>query len=298
MSMRANPYTLLTLTTLFWAGNAIAGKLAAGDISPVALTFARWFFACIAFYFFARPHLKADWPAIRRHLPLLSTLGALGFSAFNIGFYWALQYTSAINVTIEQSAMPVLIILANYLFFRMRITALQGLGVLLTITGVLVTATRGSPLSIFETGVNRGDAMMILCVLLYGSYTVALRFRPDIHWTSLMFVLSLSATLFALPFYAVEIVQDGFRAPGPEAWGIIAYTAIFPSMLSQLFFIRGVAMLGANRAGLFINLVPIFGALLAVSILGENFRAYHFAGLALVLGGIAMAERFGEHRRA
>jgi drug/metabolite transporter (DMT)-like permease len=180
----------------------------------------------------------------------------------------------------------------------MRVSALQGLGILLTITGVLVTATRGSPLSIFETGVNRGDAMMMLCVLLYSSYTVALRFRPDIHWTSLMFVLSLSATLFAIPFYATEIVQDGFRAPGAQAWGIIAYTAIFPSMLSQLFFIRGVAMLGANRAGLFINLVPIFAALLAVSILGEHFRTYHLIGLALVLGGIAMAERFGEHRRA
>lgn len=296
--MRANPYALLILTTLFWAGNAIAGKLAVGEISPVALTFARWFFACIAFYFVARPHLKTDWPAIRRHLPMLATLGALGFSAFNIGLYWALQYTSAINVTIEQSAMPVLIILANYLFFRMRISALQGLGVFLSITGVLVTATRGSPLSIFESGVNRGDAMMMLCVLLYAGYTVALRFRPDIHWTSLMFVLSLSATVFVIPFYATEIVQDGFRAPGTQAWIIIAYTAIFPSMLSQLFFIRGVAMLGANRAGLFINLVPIFAALLAVSILGEHFRTYHLIGLALVLGGIALAERFGEHRRA
>jgi len=296
--MRANPYTLLTLTTVFWAGNAIAGKLAAGVISPVALTFSRWLIACIVFYIFARPHLKNDWGTVRRHLPLLFALGALGFSAFNIGFYWALNYTTAINVTIEQSAMPVLIIIANYLFFSLRITALQALGVLLTITGVLVTATRGSPLAVLETGVNRGDAMMMLCVLLYGSYTVALRFRPDMHWMSLMFVLTFCAMLFSLPFYAVETVRDGIEIPGPEAWAIIAYTAIFPSMLSQLFFIRGVAMLGANRAGLFINLVPIFGAILAVMILGESFRTYHLAGLLLVLGGIAMAERFGEHRTA
>ena len=294
--MPANPYTLLTLTTLFWAGNAIAGKLAAGVISPVALTFSRWLIACVVFYIFARPHLIGDWPIIRRRLPLLFALGALGFSAFNIGFYWALNYTTAINVTIEQSAMPVLIILANYLFFSMRITGLQALGVLLTITGVLVTATRGSPLGIFEAGVNRGDAVMMLSVILYGSYTVALRFRPDIHWTSLMFVLTCSATLFALPLYALEIARDGFRMPGPDAWAIIAYTAIFPSMLGQLFFIRSITMLGANRASLFINLVPIFGALLAVVILGESFRLYHLAGLALVLGGIAMAERFRQRR--
>ncbi len=294
--MHANPYALLTLTTLLWAGNAIAGKMAAGVISPVALTFARWLIACVAFYFFARPHLKNDWPTIRKHLPLLFGLGALGFSAFNFGLYWALHYTTAINVTIEQSAMPVLIIFANYLFFSMRITGLQGVGVLLTIIGVLVTATRGSPLAVLESGVNRGDAVMMLAVLLYGSYTVALRFRPDIHWTSLMFVLTSSAAAFAVPFYAVEILRDGFRMPGREAWAIIAYTAIFPSMVSQLFFIRGVAMLGANRAGLFINLVPVFGALLAVLILGESFRLYHMVGLALVLGGIAMAERFGEQR--
>jgi len=296
--MRANPYTLLTLTTLFWAGNAIAGKLAAGVISPVALTFSRWLIACIVFYIFARPHLKHDWAIVRRHLGLLFALGALGFSAFNIGFYWALNYTTALNVTIEQSAMPVLIIIANYLFFSLRITALQALGVLLTITGVLVTATRGSPLTVLETGVNRGDAMMMLCVLLYGGYTVALRFRPDIHWMSLMFVLTFSAMLFSVPFFAVEIIQDGMKLPGPDAWAIIAYTAIFPSMLSQLFFIRGVAILGANRAGLFINLVPIFGAILAVMILAESFRPYHLAGLLLVLGGIAMAERFGERRNA
>jgi len=296
--MHANPYALLTLTTLLWAGNAIAGKMAAGVISPVALTFARWLIACVAFYFLARPHLKNDWPAIHKSLPLLFGLGALGFSAFNFALYWALHYTTAINVTIEQSAMPVLIIFANYLFFSMRITGLQAIGVLLTIIGVLVTATRGSPLAIFEIGINRGDAVMMLAVLLYGSYTVALRFRPDIHWTSLMFVLTCSAAIFALPFYAVEILRDGFRMPGPEAWAIIAYTAIFPSMVSQIFFIRGVAILGANRAGLFINLVPIFGALLAVLILGESFRPYHMVGLALVLGGIAVAERFGEHRPA
>ena len=296
--MHANPYALLTLTTLLWAGNAIAGKMAAGVISPVALTFARWLIACVAFYFLARPHLKNDWPAIRKSLPLLFGLGALGFSAFNFALYWALHYTTAINVTIEQSAMPVLIIFANYLFFSMRITGLQAIGVLLTIIGVLVTASRGSPLAIFEIGINRGDAVMMLAVLLYGSYTVALRFRPDIHWTSLMFVLTCSAAIFALPFYAVEILRDGFRMPGPEAWAIIAYTAIFPSMVSQIFFIRGVAILGANRAGLFINLVPIFGALLAVLILGESFRPYHMVGLALVLGGIAVAERFGEHRPA
>lgn len=113
-----------------------------------------------------------------------------------------------------------------------------------------------------------------------------------------MFALATAAMLFALPFYGAEIVREGFRVPSPGGWALIAYTAIFPSMISQLFFIRGVAMIGANRAGVFINLVPIFAALLAVLILGEVFQLYHLAGLVLVLGGLALAERFGGHRRA
>jgi drug/metabolite transporter (DMT)-like permease len=289
-----NAYTLLTLTTLFWAGNAIAGKLAAGVITPVELTFLRWLVACVLIYHFARPHLARDWPLIRHNWPLLFTLGALGLAAFNFALYGALHHTTAINVTIEQSCMPMLIILANYLFFKQRISALQGVGVLLTVTGVLVTATRGTPFTIFESGVNRGDAIMLLGVLLYGGYTVALRFRPQMHWMSFMLAIAVSALLFSVPFYIFQGVRGGFHMPGPQAWAIIAYTAVFPSLLSQVFFIRGVAMLGANRAGLFINLVPVFGALLAVVLLGERFRLYHLAGMALVLGGIALAERFRE----
>jgi len=285
-----NAYTLLVLTTLFWAGNAIAGKLAAGVISPVELTFFRWLVACVLVYAVARPHLAHDWAIMRRHLPLLFTLGALGLAAFNFALYGALHHTTAINVTIEQSCMPVLIMLANYLFFGQRVTTLQSVGVVLTIAGVVVTATRGAPLSVLETGVNRGDAIMMLAVLLYGGYTVALRYRPQIHWMSLMLALAVSA--LAVPFYAVEAAREGFRPPSLEAWAIVAYTAVFPSLLSQVFYIRGVAMLGPNRAGLFINLVPIFGALLAVLLLGEVFRPFHLTGLVLVLGGIALAEHF------
>ena len=290
-----NAYALLVLTTLFWAGNAIAGKLAVGLITPVELTFFRWLSASLLVFLFARRHLVEDWPVIRRHWPLLFALGALGFTGFNLALYAALGHTSAINVTIEQSCMPVLIILANFIFFRQRVAWIQGLGVVLTITGVVLTATRGTPLSIVESGVNRGDAIMMIGVLLYGGFTVALRYRPAMHWTSLMMSLAASAFVFAIPFYVAERLSAGPHLPGIAAWSIIAYTAIFPSLLSQAFFIRGVSMLGANRAGLFINLVPIFGSGLAVLLLGEHFRLYHLAGLVLVLGGIALAERF-RHR--
>ena len=159
-------------------------------------------------------------------------------------------------------------------------------------SGVVVTATHGAPLALLEAGINRGDAIMMVAVLLYAGYAVALRWKPAVHWLSLLFAMAVAALLCATPAFLVEIATQGWRMPSAQGWLIVAYTAVFPSIVSQLFFIRGVELIGSNRAGLFINLVPIFGALLAVALLGEVFRAYHLLGLVLVIGGILIAERF------
>lgn len=293
-----NAYLLLILTTLFWAGNASAGKLAVDLVSPFALTFLRWVIACAILLVLARPHLRTDWPVLRERLPVLFALGAIGFTGFNLGIYGAVHYTSAINVTIEQGCMPALIMLINYAVFRQRISALQGLGLLITVVGVLVTATHGAPLQLFAGGLNRGDAIMLLAVLAYAGYTVALRDRPQVHWLSMLLVLAMAALLSSAPFFLWDVLRTGLPQPGAQGWLIIAYIAVFPSILSQLFFIRGVELIGPNRAGLFINLVPVFGAVLAVLVAGEVFRAYHAVGIGLVIGGIAVAERLGRVRTA
>ena len=287
-----NAYLLLVITTVSWAGNAIAGRLAAGVLTPVTLTFLRWVLAVSIIFVLARPHLARDLASLRRHWKLLTALGGLGFTGFNLLLYWALNHTTAINVTIEQSAMPVLIMLVNFVAFHQRIGALQALGVGATIVGVVITATHGAPLALLEAGINRGDAIMMVAVLLYAGYAVALRWKPAVHWLSLLFAMAVAALLCATPAFLVEIATQGWRMPSAQGWLIVAYTAVFPSIVSQLFFIRGVELIGSNRAGLFINLVPIFGALLAVALLGEVFRAYHLLGLVLVIGGILIAERF------
>lgn len=289
----ANAYLLLTLTTVFWAGNAIAGKLAAGVVSPTTLTFLRWVLASILIVFLARSHLRRDLRTLRRHWPLVFAFGGFGFGAFNLLLYAALNHTTAINVTIEQSAMPVMVMLVNFIVFRLRIRVLQAIGVVATMLGVIVTASRGEPLTLLEVGVNRGDALMMAAVLVYALYTVALRLKPQVHWMSLLAGMAISALLFVTPFFVHEVARGGFVAPALDGWLIIAYTAIFPSVMSQLFFMRGVELIGSNRASLFINLVPIFGSLLAVLVLGEVFRAYHLLSLLLVFGGIWLAERFG-----
>jgi len=288
----ANAYLLLCLTTLFWAGNAIAGKLAAGVLTPVTLTFLRWLVASVLILIIAAPHLRRDLSTLRRHWLLVFGLGALGFAAFNLLLYGALNHTTAINVTIEQSAMPVFVMLVNFLAFGQRIRALQVLGVAATVAGVMITATRGDPGSLLALDINRGDAIMMGAVALYSGYTVALRFKPAVHWLSLLFAMAASALAFSIPFFVVEVARGGFTAPSLTGWLIVLYTAVFPSVMSQLFFMRGVELIGSNRASLSINLVPIFGSSLAVLLLHEALRAYHLMGLLLVLGGITLAERY------
>lgn len=291
--MARKAYLLLFLTALFWGGNAVAGKLAIGHVSPMILTAMRWGFAFVILLAIGWPRLRGDWPRVRHHWLYLIVLGMLGFTVFNVALYSALLFTSAINASIEQAAMPMVIFLANFLLFRMRVAAAQIAGFLISIAGVMLTASHGDPARLLKLDVNFGDALMVVAVLVYGGYTVALRFKPAIHWQSLMIALTFGAFVTALPFAAAEAAYGTLILPDARGWAIVAYTAIFPSILAQIFYIRGVELIGGNRAGLFINLVPVCGTLLSILILGEAFHFYHAIAMALVLGGIWLAE----HRR-
>ena len=289
MTQRA--YIYLMLTTLFWGANAVAGKLAVGVISPMLLTTMRWSLAVILLVSFAWPQIRRDMPAIRKHWPVLAALGAAGFAAFNITLYSALEYTSAINVVIMQAGMPLVIFLANLLIFRVAITGEQVLGFILTVAGVMTVASGGSIEQLLSLTLNRGDAIMLVAVLVYGGYTVALRYRPVMHWQSMMAVMATAAIVASIPFTIWEIAVGRVVWPGLEGLAIVAYTAIFPSLISQVLFIQANGMIGSNRAGLFVNLVPIFGTILSVLVLRETLHVFHIVALVLVMGGIWLAER-------
>ena len=149
----------------------------------------------------------------------------------------------------------------------------------------------GSLAALMALGVNPGDALVIFAIAVYGLYTVALRDKPATHWKSLMIALSGLSFVTALPFAFAEWAAGASLGPTPKGWAILAYAAIFPSILSQVFWIRGNELIGANRAGLFINLVPVFGTALAILILGERLAPFHILALVLVMGGIAIAEK-------
>ncbi|MDP2121065.1 MAG: DMT family transporter [Hoeflea sp.] len=286
-------YLFLTITALSWGANAVAGKMAVGHISPMLLTSVRWGLALLILLTFTLPQLRRDRETIRANLPLLICYGMFGFAFFNILLYSALEYTTAINVAIEQAGMPMVIFLANFLLFRIRTTPAQIAGFALTVAGVAITASGGSLARLIGLELNQGDALMLLAVFCYGGYSVALRYKPVLHWQSMITVMAAAAFATSLPFTAFEIARDSVIWPDTRGWLVAAFTAIFPSLISQVLFIKGNELIGSNRAGIFINLVPIFGTILSVMILGEVLHVYHVVALGLVLGGIWLAERRG-----
>jgi drug/metabolite transporter (DMT)-like permease len=159
-----------------------------------------------------------------------------------------------------------------------------------------VTTTGGDPASFFAQGLGKGDAIMLLASLFYAAYTFGLRWKPAIHWMSFMWVIAVSAFIMTLPFAGWELAKGQFTLPSAKGVLVLFYVVIFPTIVSQLCWARGVELIGSNRAGLFINLVPIFGSVMAGLILREDFQWYHMAGLTLVLLGIGMSERAADNR--
>lgn len=296
--MHRKAYALLILTMLFWGGNSVAGKLAVGHISPMMLTTLRWVIALAVLVPLSWTSLREDWPVIRRNFLLLAALGAIGFTFFTAAMYSALTYTTAINAAIEQAGMPMVIFLANFILFRIRVGWLQIVGFVMSLVGIALTASHGELSRLTGLKINFGDALMLLAVLSYGSYTVALRFKPPIRWQSTIFILSASAFVTSIPFLAWEIASGGLIAPDATGWGVTVYAALLPSVVAQVFYIRGNELIGGNRASLFINLVPIFGIVLSVLILRETFHLFHLVAMTLVLGGIWLAENSGRKQAA
>ncbi|MET3661526.1 DMT family transporter [Aquamicrobium ahrensii] len=296
--MKQNPYILLAAATLFWAGNSVAGKMAAGHVSPMFLNAIRWGVVLAILGLAGRREIVIDWPVIRQRKWYLLAMGAIGFTMFSAALYSALLYTSATNASIEQGGIPLLVFMFSYLLYGARTTLAQLGGFVLSFVGIILTATQGEPVRLLQLDVNFGDALMIVAILTYGFYTAALRRKPQLHWMSLMVALCAGAFISALPLLWAEAAAGGLILPDATGWAIIAYVVLFPSLLSQITYIRGVELIGANRAGLFINLLPIWGAFLAVVILGEEFRTYHAIALLLVLSGVLIAEYDGRRRAA
>lgn len=284
-------YLLLTITAACWGGNAIFGRLAVGEISPMLLVSLRWGGAVLLLVIFANKYIRRDWHIIRAHFRYLIAMGTIGFTAFNSLFYVAAHSTTAVNIGIIQGSMPAMVLMGAFLFFRTPVSRLQKLGVSVTFLGVIIVGIGGDFTRLTEMALNQGDLIMLFACILYSGYTVGLRNRPETSALGLFTALALAAFLASLPLTAVEISTGQQMWPGTEGWIIVALITLLPSFIAQISFIRGVEIIGPGRAGAFINLVPIFASVFAVSYLGEPFEVFHGIALTMVLGGIWLSEK-------
>lgn len=268
------------------------GRLAVGEISPMALVAARWFGVVVLSAIFLRKSLIRDWPILKQHWRFVLFMGSVGFTIFNVLFYVAAHHTLAINIGIVQGAIPIFVMLGSMLVYRIKIGFLQATGVFVTLIGVLVIVTAGEFERLIELSVNYGDFLMLIACVFYSIYAIGLRKRPNVSPLSLFAAMACVAFLIAIPFASFEAMTGGYIAPTTTGLVIVGLVVIFPSFVSQLSFILGVDKIGPARAGIFVNLVPIFAAGMAVVFVDEEFQFFHGAALALVLFGIFLSERF------
>lgn len=288
-----HPYLLLSLAVLFWAGNSIVGRVFAEDIPPVALVFWRWTVAVVILTPLCFKAFWRDLPMIRLHWRYVMVQGAFSITAFNALLYWGLHYTNVVNTSLIQATMPVLTLVFSLWLLKKGVTRWAGVGIALSLCGVAWVVMRGDFHTLQTLAVNQGDLIILVAMMAWAIYTVLLSKMPSgISRMAIAYAMVLSGLLFLTPLYAWEwAVFGGFDLTEETIWAFV-YVGIFPSVLSLLCWNRGVELVGANVAGSFLNLMPFYGAVLAVLLLGEQLYSYHWVGVGLIFSGIYLVTRF------
>ena len=282
-----NPYLLLTLTALFWSGNMVIGRGIRADVPPLTLAFWRWVIALVLVLPLALPHLKSQWPLLLKGWKPVLILGVIGVGGYNTFAYLALQDTTATNAALLNSFIPVVTIAISWAFLGKHLNRPQAIGILISLLGALTIVARGDLQVLTHLNLNIGDAWMLGAVLVWALYTVGLAWRPAGVDPMLMLAAMTAVGVTALfPAYLWEMAQGKHINVHLGSLASLAYVGIFPSFLGYIFYNRGVAEVGANKASLFIHLMPVFGTLLSAIFLGEIPLWYHYLGIGLIFTGI------------
>jgi len=287
----SNAYLLLSITSLCWAGNFVVGRGIYQEVPPVTLATIRWFGAFLIILPFAWTHLVKDWPTIKKHWLIMIVLGSIGIGSFNTLVYIGVNYTTAINGLIMNSASPVFMAIMAFLLFKERISLRQCTGILLSIIGVCVVISRGNITSFGNLTFNKGDLFVLAAFFVWAVYTVLLRLRPDIHNLSFLSMTFILAALANTPFLLLELWSGRIIHLSSNSAAGLLYVMIFPSIIGYLFYNRGIKLIGANRGGAFLHLVPVFGAIMAVLFLGETLENFHIIGFLAIITGVIMTTK-------
>jgi drug/metabolite transporter (DMT)-like permease len=285
------PRLLLTLVSIFWAGNFVLGRGIVGEIPPVTLACLRWMLATLIFLPFAWQHLERDAAAIRKNWLMLVFLGVIGAGCYNTLSYLGLVWTEALNGLVLSAAGPMFIAFTAWGLFGDRLEPMQAVGLAAGFFGVLIIIAKGDLASLAAFRFNSGDLLLIVGLITWSVYTAFLRKRPHISWQSFNISTYGVAAIANVPLALIEHRLGHSMKANAATIATIAYVAIFPSLLAYIFYNRGVELLGPARTGLYMFLVPVFGSLLAVIFLGERLHLYHALGFAFIIGGVVIGSR-------
>jgi drug/metabolite transporter (DMT)-like permease len=282
-----HPYLLLVLTTLFWSGNMVIGRAIRDQVPPLSLAFWRWAIALTLVLPLALPHLRAQWPLLRRGWKAVVILGLLGVGGYNTLAYIALQYTPATNAVLLNSFIPIATITLSWIFLKNTLRASRA-SVFCSRSSAsrrLSAVARSRPWP--GLSLNVGDLWMLAAVFTWALYTIGLQWRPaGVNPMLLLAAFTIVGLLALTPGYAWEIAQGETIRVSAGVLAGIAYTGVFPGFLGYVFYNRAVAEVGASKASLFIHLMPVFGTLLSAIFLDEVPQLYHYVGITLIFAGI------------
>jgi drug/metabolite transporter (DMT)-like permease len=292
--MRATTLLVLTVPPLMWASNAIVGRMAAGTIPPLTLNFLRWVVALAVLLPFIFTQLKVDWSLGRQHWKLFAVTGFLSTTCYNALQYLALITSSPINIALITAAGPIFTLLVGRAFFAAHIGRAAALGAVLSILGVAWVLVRGEIQNLTQVAFVSGDLFMLFAIGLWSVYTWLLRERPKaMSGYSVLALQMIWGLAFAVPMVLAEVLWGGYP---PVEWdahvlGMVVYVALGPALLAYICWQRAVALTGSQLPMFFLNLTPVFAAILAVLLLGEFPKSYHYIGLALIVLGIVLSNR-------
>lgn len=286
-----NAYLLLAIAPLCWAGNHVVGRAVAGVVPSAGLSVLRWSLAVLILLPFAWPHLRREAHLMWSRPWTMLFLASTGAGIFGTMQFVVAEWTSALNMSVINSTAPIMILLASRLLFGERLRALQLAGVAISTLGLLAIVTQGQPARLMALSFERGDLMVLANMCLWATYCACLRLRPMVHWLSFTFAVALLSALINVPIAIAEHSWGRQLEATPATLLAVLYAGVCTSVIAYASWNRGVELIGAPRASAFLHLIPIYGAILATTLLGESLKAFHVAGCALILAGVWLAAR-------
>lgn len=292
-----NPYVLLVVATLIWGGNFVIGRAIASSLPPITLSFLRWCTAFVIFLPFAWPFLRKEWGLLKKQWPIVLFMAVTGIAGFNTLLYIALHYTTSINASLVNSSTPIIIFMLSFIFMGERLNAQQAAGAILSFLGLLFIISKGSLEVLLKFSFNVGDLIVIAAVICWSIYSILIKqFSGRLPAYSTFTVSMVLGILILFPFFVREALTTEI------AWSTgsiltIFYTGIFASIVAFMSWNIAVERIGANKAGVFLNLIPVFAALFAVLFIDETLAWYQAAGGVLVILGVFISTRLTKREK-